>query len=151
MAVRAKVTGLAEIQRNIERLRTEIVPKALGAAAYGGALSVTRDARKLAPDDPSTSGNDLRGSAYTTLPVETSNGQTSEGGFGAEHAIPVHEKTEIRHSTGQAKFLEAAINAKSGSLIKTVQAKFMSSVRREKGANQSSDMPTSPRTGGRNG
>jgi len=61
------------------------------------------------------------------------------------------ERTEIRHSTGRSKFLEAAINAKRGSLIKTVQAKFMSSVRREKGANQSSDMPTSPRTGGRNG
>ena len=47
-------------------------------------------------------------------------GDTVVMGYGADHAIEVHERTEIPHSNGQAKFLEQAIKETSNELLREI-------------------------------
>lgn len=75
---------------------------ALGAAVYQKGLAILADAVKLTPVDTGR----LRASHYATPPEAG----VVEIGFGADYALPVHERTEVRHTTGEAKFLQKAVD-----------------------------------------
>lgn len=54
----------------------------------------------------------LRASGHVKQPVIKHGAITSEGGFGgsaAPYAIYVHERLDVRHPVGQAKFYESAL------------------------------------------
>lgn len=96
-------TGDDEILKRLERLAGDY-PKATAAALYETGLEVHRDAVLLTPVDH---GN-LRQSAYVAPPRNMQD-PTTEIGYGTDYAVPVHERTEVYHRVGQAKFLETPI------------------------------------------
>lgn len=79
------------------------------AAAEGlteAAEYVLVEAREIAPDDPTTGGDDLSGS-LTVDPAATG-GLESKVYTNADHALYQHENLTLNHPTGQSKFLETA-------------------------------------------
>jgi hypothetical protein len=87
------------------------VNEAIGAAIYEEAQDIISKSVPLVPVD---SGR-LRASHYVAPPKDSSKGPTVEMGYGTTYAIPVHERTDVRHVTGQAKYLEQPVAAaKSG-------------------------------------
>ena len=63
-------------------------------------------ARERAPDDPSTSGDDLKESL--TVQSATPDSLESSVYTDKDYAIYQHEALEIAHPVGQAKYLESA-------------------------------------------
>ena len=53
----------------------------------------------------------LKGKTHTQIVGYEKFGATWKGGA---YALPVHERTEVHHTVGGAKFLEKALNEKSG-------------------------------------
>lgn len=49
--------------------------------------------------------------------------------YGTEYAIWVHERTELRHSVGEAKFLEKALTKTAATFVGDVTAKIRSMLR----------------------
>lgn len=92
--------GFADIEKNLEVQGGEITSK-VRSALYEAAIDIERTAIKRTPKK---TGN-LRNS-YHTFP--TKNGATIENT--ADYALYVHENMEAHHKTGQAKFLETAID-----------------------------------------
>lgn len=87
----------------------------------------------------------LRSSGYIAPPSRLSRGDQVELGFGADYAVPVHERTEVRHATGEAKFLERAIVAHTSGGLREVAAAAEAAF--EKGGQPgASKFPQSPRT-----
>lgn len=77
------------------------------AAAEGltEAATFVRDAtRPRTPNDPTTGGDDLAGSM--TVEDASPSDLTAKVSTDAEHAVYQHEALNIRHPTGEAKFLE---------------------------------------------
>lgn len=102
-AVRMK--GLKELRAALKKVR-EDAHAAADRAVYVAGNEVMTDAKMRAPIDTGV----LRASGYVTLP-ENGKVELGFGGAAAEYALVQHERTEFRHETGEAKFLENAINA----------------------------------------
>lgn len=80
----------------------------LAAAVYEEALLVEQESRRRTPVDTGA----LRASHVTTIPEINKDEirvEISVGGPAAPYAVAVHEKVEVRHPVGQAKFLESAV------------------------------------------
>lgn len=104
--------GADDMQRALARLMAGAVSGA-ASGLYLGASVIMTDAKERAPLDK----GDLRGSGYVTLPQTGSGEVAVELGFGgpaASYAVVQHERTDYRHTEGEAKYLEKAIDAKSG-------------------------------------
>lgn len=103
----ADVTGAKEIHARLLQMIAQ-TPRELGAALYEEALIVEQTSRGRTPVLTGA----LRASHETSLPslsrdsVEVT---ISVGGPAAPYAVAVHEKVEVRHPVGQAKFLESAV------------------------------------------
>ena len=108
MEIKIKVEGVAEVIKSLERA-ARAFPEATGQALYEEGLGVQGLAVQRTPVDTGR----LRASAYTAPPKTTSSGPEVEVGYGAIYGVYVHERTELRHTTGQAKFLESALNERS--------------------------------------
>ncbi len=100
--IRARLAALAEVP---ERLRSEVLPEA-------GASLLTR-AQALVPVNT----GELRDSGY----FEVADGRLRVG-FTAEHAAEVHERLDVAHEEGQAKFLERAQLEQEGDVRATLVA-----------------------------
>lgn len=122
--------GADDMQRALARLMAGAVSGA-ASGLYLGASVIMTDAKKRAPLEY----GDLRGSGYVTVP-EAGTGERQrdsrgrfisgapaagevavEMGFGgpaADYAVPQHERTDYAHTDGEAKYLEKALDAKSG-------------------------------------
>lgn len=69
------------------------------------AATFVRDAtRPRTPNDPTTGGDDLSGSL--TVEPATPSDLTAKVYTDSDHAVYQHEALNIRHPTGEAKFLE---------------------------------------------
>jgi len=95
--------GVEELQRNLNRLAKEY-PEAAEQALHEEAEIIMADAKERCPVDTGR----LRATGYVQPP---SDGEV-EIGFGTDYGIYVHERTELNHPSGEAKFLENAINAR---------------------------------------
>jgi hypothetical protein len=95
------MSGLAAILSRLSRA-SKAYKDATEAAIYQKGLAVNATAAPLVPVDTGR----LRASGYVAPPE----GGMVEVGYGADYAVPVHERTEIGHKVGQAKFLETAVN-----------------------------------------
>ncbi len=99
-----------EIQRNLRKYEKRY-KKALAAALYQEGYKILGAAVLQTPVDK----NRLRGSQYISPPIKTDTNMRCELGFGTNYAVYVHERVDIGHTVGNAKFLEIPFRkAKSG-------------------------------------
>jgi len=99
--------GMDTFKMNMQ-LVSKTISKSVAAALYTEAVIVEQTSRERTP----VSTGALRASHETSLPVMGEGQidiQIRVGGPAAPYAIPVHEKVEVYHKVGQAKFLESAI------------------------------------------
>jgi hypothetical protein len=54
----------------------------------------------------------------------TGSGADASVEFTAEHAVPVHERTDVRHPIGEAKFLENALKEEQQALLEAIAAEL---------------------------
>lgn len=111
------IKGMRKMQRKIDRLRKE-APEAVGAALYERAVGVMTDSKKQTPVDTGR----LRSSGFVSAPMEVGpgGGMKVVMGYGTEYAVFVHEDTDASHTTGNAKYLEKALNAKAGQMAEQI-------------------------------
>jgi hypothetical protein len=114
MSVQIEVLGYNEILKALHQAN-EIAVRAVNIGIWEFGHKILADALPLTPLDTGAlraSGNVFPGSPQTTnvRPEYT----VGFGGPSAPYALIVHERTDIRHPVGQAKFLEAAFNANVG-------------------------------------
>jgi len=84
---------------------------AVGAALYQEGLGIMMGALRLVPVDTGR----LRATGYVAPPKEGPGGPTVELGFGTKYAVYVHERTDLNHPVGEAKYLQTPLEkAKSG-------------------------------------
>lgn len=105
-----KITGLGEIQRNAAQA-VKRVKGATRAGAVALAEQIADNAARRTPQDT----RELVESLYVSP-----SGDDIEIGYGAAHAAAVHERTEVPHTVGEAKFLERAIADERVSGLQTI-------------------------------
>jgi hypothetical protein len=98
--------SLAVVVRNMRRAgRT--MESALGDAIHQEALAIMAQSKQEVPVDTGR----LRQTGYVAKPRPTVRGPMVSMGYGTRYALPVHERLEVRHPVGKAKFLEDPVNA----------------------------------------
>jgi hypothetical protein len=111
--ITATVSGASAITEAIQR----VLEQAPGAVQVGLLVEGTRIAADAVQRCPVDSG-ELRASVF----VKPTAGHGVEVGFSAPHAAYVHERTDLHHDEGEAKFLEKAKNAAASTLASDVAA-----------------------------
>lgn len=121
MKASATVTGVQEILRKLGATETELV-EALKAGLYQEGLALDAQSVPQVPvgspestGKPGYVGGTLRQSHYVAPP--TDGNMEVEVGYGTDYAVYVHEREELRHLVGNAKFLERPFNAIRGGYI----------------------------------
>ena len=107
----AYLTGLNQVLANLNKEIRGIE----GRTAKGlreAARLVRRDAQKRVPVDTGK----LKASAYTRM-IKGSSGPGTEIGFTAAYAIFVHERMDLRHAVGTAKFLQYALSNNTKEIV----------------------------------
>ncbi len=111
-----ELEGLQKVQQNLN----EEIDKIKNKTADGinkSALVVERGSKKRTPVD---TGN-LKNAHYTES-MQTSKGPGAEIGNTAEYAIHVHERLELNHPVGEAKFLEHSLRENSEEILNILRA-----------------------------
>lgn len=95
----------------------EKIKGAAAAALYQEGLALDANAVKRTPVDTGR----LRASHYVGPPVANGGELVVEVGFGTDYAVFVHERTDLAHKVGEAKFLQNAMNERSAGFLERVQ------------------------------
>lgn len=122
------VRGFDSIRRALERFARE-APEALAAAVYQEGLAIEANATKRTPVDTGR----LRATHYVTPPVRQGDRLVVEVGYGTEYAVYVHEVTDAAHGTGEAKFLEKAMNERASGYLERLARRAKKNVLEGKG------------------
>ena len=99
-----KIKGIKEVKKNLREYPHKTL-KALGKATYEESQIILGESKKQCPVDTGT----LRSTGHVTEPKYTKSSvevQIGYGGAAAPYAIYVHERLDLRHKVGKAKFLE---------------------------------------------
>lgn len=101
-----KLRGWQKTKDRLDRIKRS-APRAviIGMMALGE--EIMAESVKRTPVDTGR----LRQTAYVA-PPRLAGDWTVELGYGATYAAAVHERTEVSHATGEAKFLENAVASK---------------------------------------
>jgi hypothetical protein len=102
------LNGLDGVKRQIAELFAK-APGAVGAALYQEGLAVDAVAVQKTPVDTGR----LRATHYVGPPQTNGDHIEVPVGFGTDYAVYVHERTDVAHTTGEAKFLEKAMHERS--------------------------------------
>lgn len=94
-----KVRGGKQVLRNLEKYARKY-PEATAEAVHEEALLLEAESIKEAPVDTGR----MRASSFTKPPQDKNN-PVATVGYGTKYAIYVHEREELNHTTGKAKFL----------------------------------------------
>lgn len=137
MTVKMRVKPSSTLMANLSKV-AKTIPEAVVIGMVALAEVIMLDAVERVPVDTGR----LRQAGYVAPPSSVTG--TVEMGFGTDYAIPVHERTEVRHTTGEAKFLEKAIIAKGQGQLHIV-AKAAQGYLGIGGKAQPSKFPTKPR------
>lgn len=98
-----RVQGIDTVSENLRRLAASVPVRAAQALNVVAEETMT-DAKERTPVDTGT----LKRSGLVFQ--HATPGRLSAGlSYGTEYAVYVHERTELRHRVGEAKFLERAI------------------------------------------
>jgi hypothetical protein len=111
---------------------------ALGAALYQMGFEIAGDAVKRTP----VATGRLRSTAYVSPPQGDE--MEVQVGFGTDYAEAVHERTEVNHTVGEAKFLQNAVDKISSGFARNVSKKAQKNF--ERGVSISSVSATVPQT-----
>lgn len=107
------IKGSDELKRVLEALGDR-ARQAAAPALHQEHEAIMTEAKKRTPVDTGA----LRNSGHVSPPEIKGDTVVSEGGFGgvaAPYAVIVHERLDVHHLVGQAKFYESAItDAQSG-------------------------------------
>lgn len=138
------VKGFDKVRANLRAL-AENAPRALAAALYQEGLAVDAEAVKRTPVDTGR----LRATHYVSPPIVSGDKVRVEIGFGTDYAVYVHERTDARHSSGEAKFLENALAARASGMAERIGKRVARNVANGIGIDAlSGDVPTSPQDPG---
>lgn len=100
--------GLSGVKGKLAKLFRD-APGAVGAALYQEGLKVDELAVLKTPVDTGR----LRATHYVGPPQTNGDHIEVPVGFGTDYAIYVHERTDVAHTTGEAKFLEKAMHERT--------------------------------------
>ena len=106
MGVTAKLIGVIQFRANA-LLATDRYLRAVGGAVFLEASRVMGVSIREVPVDTGR----LRATGFVTPPDVTTRDVSVQLGYGTEYAVPVHERTEVQHRTGKAKYLSDPLNA----------------------------------------
>jgi hypothetical protein len=95
------ISGLENIQKNIQNL-DQIIDVVLKDELYKMGQHLRSESVKECPVDTGR----LRASATVTPVQKKEDKYFVEVGYGTDYAIYVHERTELHHTVGKAKYLE---------------------------------------------
>lgn len=110
MKIGFEIQGTEDVRRELARL-AEAYPNATGKALFAEGLAIQAASVLLVPVDTGR----LRASANTSQPKNESDGPEVRVSYGTDYALTVHERLNVHHVTGQAKYLEQpALAAMSG-------------------------------------
>ena len=104
-ALRARTNKITEEVR--AKVRVEILK---------GALEIQEEAQELVPVEFSFTKN----SARTRIEVDDANSIEAYVTFGTAYAIYVHERLDVKHTNGQAKYLSTAIDRHQKRIMRKV-------------------------------
>ena len=96
----AKVLGLSKVLGNLEKAEKNHRLAVAGAIYVEGQRVMSKSLRQVPVDT-----GRLRNSAYVGRPNLTGNPFVRLG-YGTKYALAVHERTEVPHRVGKAKYLE---------------------------------------------
>lgn len=120
-SIRIDLTGDRELIRRLRALGDRILPAA-ASALHQEHERIMTEAKTRTPVETGA----LRNSGRVSSPEIRGSVVISEGGFGdsaVKYAIHVHERLDLRHPVGQAKFYESVVlEAASGMEARLGQA-----------------------------
>jgi hypothetical protein len=113
-----KFTGVAEMKRKMHTAAADI-RRLQVRAVEAEAQKILKEAQSRVPVDT----GQLRDSGRVEMHED---GTTIKARivFGTDHAIPVHEDLEAKHPSGQAKFLESALNEASSTVAAGIASRM---------------------------
>lgn len=117
MARRMTISGIDKVLRNLNR-EIKAIKGRSRQGMHMAALIVKGTALPLTPIE---TGN-LRGSWFSH-PLQQGDNIGVELGYGegASYAVYVHERTELHHDVGQAKFLEEALKREEKRILEILR------------------------------
>lgn len=122
MANGSKVTGGDQVKRNLNRILLDVVPSGIAQGLYLEGNNLMADSKEnYVPVDLGV----LTNTGYVTLPEKVGSVLVVELGFGGPaeaYALPVHERTELRHEVGEAKYLEKPYDLRRPKIARNVAA-----------------------------
>ena len=118
-----RVTGAKATARHIAAIGARVEARIQGVMRAVAESRLTEMKRRtpVAPID----GGTLRSSLHVTGPRPTAAGQEvgwAAGGPSAPYAAVQHEDTTLRHTTGQAKFIESVVMEQSTAMVSEIAA-----------------------------
>ena len=109
MKLSIKVTGLDRLLKNLKQA-PKFIEDEIGKALRLSIAMIETESKRLTPvatiESSGYSGGNLRSSIGGADGYLVIRGLTAEVGTNVRYAIYVHERTELRHIIGQAKFME---------------------------------------------
>ena len=113
--------------RNLEKLERKN-PERVAAALYQEGLDLMAESMRRTPVETGT----LQKTHHTSEPVQRGpfvEVAITAGGPKAPYAVAVHERTEVFHNPGQAKFLESTILEDAPYFLKRIGARLKKGLR----------------------
>ncbi len=104
MEIRVQITGLEDAQAKLQQLSQAAV-EAMGKGLYRAGEQIMTASKEECPVDTGT----LRSTGHVEQPKVEGKSVTVQLGYGgpaAPYAIWVHERLDLHHTVGKAKFLE---------------------------------------------
>lgn len=115
MAVkRLNIVGIDKVLSNLNRSVVGIKNRSRQGLLIAGLL-IEGASKELTPWET----GHLAGGTYTE-PIGTSDAPGIEIGYIADYAVFVHERTELHHPVGQAKFLETALKQNAKRILEII-------------------------------
>jgi hypothetical protein len=142
-----KALGLKDLR---QAFRTELRQRlidAFSAALYDEALRA--DARAQSEDMAPWDTGRMKQTHYVSPPTESGRTIVCEIGYGVDYAIYVHERTELHHPHGQAKWLQKTLDEVASGFVARIGKKMRRAL--EKGVSVQAipaTAPTEPKGGG---
>lgn len=121
-----KIKGVKELNRKINTIAKDVGPKAYASSLIKIMLSVEAE---MIPRTPIDTGNLRRsGAGNATVTKVGPKGAKGMVFYTAKYAVFVHERTELRHDVGEAKFLQNAILSVAPTINKRVASSIKTSI-----------------------
>lgn len=121
-----KFLGFKKMNSNINTLKNKIGPSSFRKSIIKSMLRVEADSMRRTPVDTGNLRSSAAGNA--TITSSSSNGASGIVYYTANYAIYVHERTELRHNVGEAKFLQNAVAKEQQTFSKNIKVSIYSDV-----------------------